>query len=188
MHRRTLGEAHERLRKDRAALAEDLLRAPGILLSIPFLRHLGVESVRYAPGVAMLRLVLAPHLENSFGMVHGGVSMTLLDVGMAMAARSLINTALDVSAASENYGVVTVEMKASFLAPGTGILLARGHCLQIGAQLIFCEAELFGAEGALVAKASGTFKPVRRRAIDHSTDSSAASRNPHESENHPPGD
>ncbi|NCY08457.1 MAG: PaaI family thioesterase, partial [Betaproteobacteria bacterium] len=95
----------------RAALAHELASAPGTLLTIPFLRHLGVQSVRYVPGDAVLRLPIEAHLENSFDMVHGGVTMTLLDVCMAMAARSVINESLAVSASSESHGVITIEMK-----------------------------------------------------------------------------
>jgi len=165
MHRRiTPGGNPDSPRTQRAALVAAYREAPGTLLSIPFLRHLGVESVRYAPGEALLRLGIAAHLENSFQMVHGGVTMTLLDVCMAMAARSLLNTHLEASAAGETHGVVTVEMKASFLAPGTGLLFAHGHCVHRGASLLFCEGEACDADGALVATSSGTFKAVRRRA------------------------
>ena len=108
------------LTAQRAALAHELASAPGTLLTIPFLRHLGVQSVRYVPGDAVLRLPIEAHLENSFDMVHGGVTMTLLDVCMAMAARSVINESLAVSASSESHGVVTIEMKTSFLAPEIG--------------------------------------------------------------------
>ena len=146
----------------RQALATSLASAPGTLLTIPFLRFLGVESVRYLPGDAVLRLAIEPHLQNSFDRVHGGVSMTLLDVCMAMAARSLINESLAVSAQGESHGVVTIEMKTSFLAPGVGTLFARGACLQKGASLLFCEGQLFDLRGGLVAKASGTFKAIRR--------------------------
>ena len=148
---------------ERAALAQSLIEAPGTLLTIPFLRYLGVQSVRYRPGDAVLRLPVEDHLENSFDMVHGGVSMTLLDVCMAMAARSVINESLAVSAIGESHGVITIEMKTSFLAPGTGTLFARGHCLQKGASLLFCEGQLFDLQGVLVATASGTFKSIRRK-------------------------
>ncbi|MFM7254230.1 MAG: PaaI family thioesterase [Betaproteobacteria bacterium] len=160
-----LQEESERLRLQRASLASALLGVEGTPLGIPFLQHLGVESVRYTPGDAIVRLVVVDYLENSFQMVHGGVTMTLLDVGMAMAARSVLNSHLEVSAASETHGVVTVEMKASFLAPGTGTMLARGRCLQRGASLLFCEGEVFGANGGLIATSSGTFKAIRRREV-----------------------
>jgi len=158
-----LPQESERLRTQRASLALALLGVEGEPLGIPFLQYLGVERVRCMPGDAILRLVVVDHLENSFHRVHGGVTMTLLDVGMAVAARSVLNTQIEVPAASETHGVVTVEMKASFLAPGTGTLFARGRCLQRGASLLFCEGEVFGADGSLIATSSGTFKAIRRR-------------------------
>jgi uncharacterized protein (TIGR00369 family) len=160
-----LHEESDRLRTQRASLAAALLNVEGKPLGIPFLQHVGVESVRYTPGDTVLRLMVVDHLENSFHRVHGGVTMTLLDVAMAMAARSVLNSHLEVTAASETRGVVTVEMKANFLAPGTGALFARGRCLQRGASLLFCEGEVFGVDGSLIATSSGTFKAIRRSEV-----------------------
>ena len=74
---------------------------------IPFASHLGVRLVAHGGGRAMIEVDLVPELTNSFGSAHGGVIMTLLDIAMAMAARSLDAKAV---------GAITVEMKASFIA------------------------------------------------------------------------
>ena len=56
---------------------------------IPFVKELGVEFVSAASGRAVLALALAPRHLNSWAVAHGGVLMTLLDVAMAVAGRSL---------------------------------------------------------------------------------------------------
>ena len=81
-------------------------------VEIPFVRMLGFELVRFEPGEAEIVLPLRPELENSWGVAHGGVSMTLLDVAMAHAARSP-----GVDGVAETSGVVTIEMKTSFMRP-----------------------------------------------------------------------
>ena len=128
---------------------------PGLPLpaDIPFLTHLGLTLHTCAEGQAEVRLNLAPELLNSFAVAHGGVVMTLLDVAMALAARSH-----DLSGP----GVVTVELKSSFLRPGEGAqLTSRGRVLHRSATLAFCEASLLSPEGQLCAHATGTFKYVR---------------------------
>ncbi len=47
---------------------------------IPFAAHCGVEPVLMADGRAELRLASTRRHENSIGMTHGGMLMTLLDM------------------------------------------------------------------------------------------------------------
>jgi uncharacterized protein (TIGR00369 family) len=121
----------------------------------PFLQHLGVQIIQAQEGRATVLLTLAERHMNSWQMTHGGVLMSLLDVAMAMAGRSL---------PAEPKGVVTVEMKTTFLqaagVPGDQ-LEARGIAYHQSATMCFCEGEIWLA-GKLVAKASGTFKYLRR--------------------------
>ena len=55
---------------------------------IPFVEMLGFELLRFDPGVAEIAVPLRDELTNSWGVAHGGVTMTLLDVAMAHAARA----------------------------------------------------------------------------------------------------
>jgi len=122
---------------------------------IPFLQDLGVEIISMANGEAEIALNLEPRHMNSWHVVHGGVTMTLLDVAMALAGRSL-----DPDARAG----VTVEMKTSFLQPGGkpgGRIVAKGKAFHRSTTMCFCEGEAWGG-GKLIAKAMGTFKYVRR--------------------------
>ncbi|MCX7742162.1 MAG: PaaI family thioesterase, partial [Tepidimonas sp.] len=56
---------------------------------IPFVELLGLRLRRWDDGVAEIAFEPGPQHLNSFAVVHGGVSMTLLDVAMAHAARSV---------------------------------------------------------------------------------------------------
>jgi len=128
---------------------------------LPFVHLLGLELLRYENGEAELAVSVRDELCNSWGMVHGGVTMTLLDVAMAHAAHSPRG-----SGSEAGRGVVTVEMKTSFMRPGLGRLLARGKLLTRTATLAFCEGSVFDADQELVAHATGTFKYIRSLPVD----------------------
>ncbi len=55
---------------------------------IPFVQAMSFELLRMQGGEAEIALNLRPDQHNSLHMAHGGVTMTLLDVTMAHAARS----------------------------------------------------------------------------------------------------
>lgn len=121
----------------------------GFNIHVPFVEHLGIRILERDEGLVKLRLDPRPELANSWGSVHGGVLMTMLDVALASAGRAL----------DENCnGALTVEMKVNFIAAATGPVLGEGRAQRAGRSLIFSEGELRGEDGTLLAKATGTFK------------------------------
>jgi uncharacterized protein (TIGR00369 family) len=128
---------------------------------IPFVESLGFELLAFADGSSEIAHAATPAQLNGWGVQHGGVTMTLLDVAMALAARSL-----RAGVAPDGRGVVTVEMKTSFLAPAQGRVLARGRVLRRTATMAFCEASLFDGHDTLVAHATGTFKYLDGLPVD----------------------
>jgi acyl-coenzyme A thioesterase PaaI-like protein len=82
--------------------------------------------------------------------------MTLMDIAMAHAARSPLEPGGEVLP-----GVVTIEMKTSFMRPGEGRLVGTGRRLHRTASLSFCEASVVNHRGELVGHSTGTFKTMR---------------------------
>jgi uncharacterized protein (TIGR00369 family) len=126
-------------------------------LEIPFVSLLGFELEHFEDGTSAIGYTPRPEHLNTFAVTHGGVCMTLLDVSMAAAARSV----------QDDMGVVTIEMKTSFMrpAPGDGSrLTGRGRLMHRTATLAFTEATLFDAKGQACAHSTGTFKYVKRLA------------------------
>ncbi|ADU99633.1 PaaI family thioesterase [Alicycliphilus denitrificans] len=119
---------------------------------IPFVKELGFTLRRMHGGESELHYQARPEHTNSFGVMHGGAVMTLLDVAMATAARS---DTLDT-------GVVTIEMKTSFMRPARGPMVARGKLIQRTRSMAFAEAWVYDAEGRLCSQSTGTFKYVPR--------------------------
>jgi uncharacterized protein (TIGR00369 family) len=121
--------------------------------SIPFAQFLGFTLERIGDGESELHYTARPEHLNTHGVTHGGASMTLMDVAMAAAARSV----------DFELGVVTIEMKTSFMRPANGKLIARGKLLHRTRSMAFVEATILDEGGDACAHATGTFKYVQRR-------------------------
>ena len=132
-------------------------------LRIPFVDAMGFELLRMQGGEAEIALTLREDQHNSLNMAHGGVTMTLLDVTMAHAARSA-DVSFSAPPGTLGRGVITVEMKTTFMRPGVGRLTAQGRVLSRTATLAFCESSLFDEAGVLLAHATGSFKYLTRAA------------------------
>jgi uncharacterized protein (TIGR00369 family) len=123
-------------------------------VEIPFVDHLGFDLVLMEGGRSELRYLPKHEHMNSFLVAHGGAIMTLLDVAMATAARSV----------EMETGVVTIEMKTSFMRPCTGPLTGRGHLMHRTRSMAFTEGTVYDEAGNACAHSTGTFKYVRRAA------------------------
>jgi uncharacterized protein (TIGR00369 family) len=119
---------------------------------VPFIEHLGFTIERFEAGESELQYTARPEHMNSFQVTHGGACMTLLDVTMAVAARSV----------QQDMGVVTIEMKTSFMQPALGPLVAKGRLMHRTATMAFTEGTIYDAKGRACSHATGTFKYVKR--------------------------
>lgn len=122
------------------------------IAEVPFVSHLGIETMLFEGGVSELRYEARPEHLNSHGITHGGASMTLMDVAMARAARSV----------QKDMSVVTIEIKTTFMRPARGVLTARGRLLHRTLAMAFTEGTIFDAHGRVCAHATGTFRYVKR--------------------------
>jgi uncharacterized protein (TIGR00369 family) len=124
---------------------------------IPFVHHLGFTLEKFEGGESELHFAPRPEHLNSFDVTHGGALMTLLDVVMATAARSV----------DPDMGVVTIEMKTSFMRPAQVSdgqkLQAKGLLQHRTRSMAFTEGRIYDAQGQLCATATGTFKYVAKR-------------------------
>ena len=132
---------------------------------IPFVAHLGFTLHKMDNGESELRYTALPEHLNTFDVTHGGASMTLLDVTMAVAARSLVG---------DDMGCVTIEMKSSFMQAARGPLVAKGLVLHRTKTMAYCEGKVYDSEGRLCTHASGTFKYMPRTAKPGSSKTVAA--------------
>jgi uncharacterized protein (TIGR00369 family) len=116
-----------------------------------FMHLIGADLTVITPGRIEAELALAQQHQQQRGFAHGGLVATMADLAAGFAAVTLV---------PDDFGVVTAELKVSYLHPGVGQkLTAIGWVLKAGRRLHFCEAEVW-CDGLLVAKASATMAVV----------------------------
>jgi uncharacterized protein (TIGR00369 family) len=121
---------------------------------IPFIGLLQIATDELGHGTAKLSLPVAKQVTNSLGSVHGGVIMSLLDVALCTAARTLH---------PESQGVITINLSTSFIGAGSGErLIAEARVLKDGRSMSFVEGEAKNADGSLVAKAVATVRVLQK--------------------------
>jgi uncharacterized protein (TIGR00369 family) len=120
----------------------------------PFWDHIGLKEVELEGGYFELELEVRPYLLQRRGIVHGGVLATLADATIAAAIRSTLN---------DGEGLVTVELKISYLKPAKGErLTSKGSLLKRGKSICVGNADIFDEEGEQVAFGNGTFMILNR--------------------------
>ena len=122
---------------------------------IPFLQLIKIVTDELGHGTARLSLPVETPVTNSLGTVHGGVIMSLLDVAVCTAARTLH---------PESQGVITINLSTSFIGAGSGErLFAEARVLKDGRSMSFVEGEAKNADGSLVAKAVATVRVLHKK-------------------------
>jgi len=129
-------------------MSEPTSRARRTVPASPFNQRLGIAAEDLADGSVRLTIETDASLNNELGIVHGGVASCLLDGAMGRAAgRSL----------EPGETCMTVQLSLQFLARAEGRLQATGRVVRRGRSIAFLEGECLGADGALVARAQGTW-------------------------------
>jgi uncharacterized protein (TIGR00369 family) len=112
-----------------------------------FMHLIGANLTRIEPGRIEAELTLGQQHQQQRGFAHGGLVATMADLAAGFAAVTLV---------PDEDGVVTSDLKVSYLNPGIGTRMkAIGWVLKAGRRLHFCEAEVW-CDDILVAKASAT--------------------------------
>ena len=127
-------------------------------LNVPFLKLLGVRLITAEMGKGEILLALKPEHTNTWDVAHGGVLLTLMDVAMAVAARS---------SDPSDRSVVTVEMKNNFMQAANGILRVKADTVRRTATMASCEAKLYNAQGEICCMSTGTFQFIKRLASNN---------------------
>ncbi len=96
-----------------------------------------------------ITIPLNPMVNNGLGIVHGGVTATLIDSAMGTLANSLL---------PEGFGAVTTQMNIHYIAPGIGeSLRCVAHCEHQGTKTMVLTATVYRPDNKKVATASGSF-------------------------------
>jgi uncharacterized protein (TIGR00369 family) len=123
----------------------------------PFTALTGLRVEKIEHGLVVVRLPFREEISRSFGIVHGGALMTLMDVAGGLASAT----------AQENWepGMthVTIASSAQFLSVSRGVdLIATARCTKAGRSIKFCEVEVDAeGDGEPIARGAFTFKTTQ---------------------------
>jgi uncharacterized protein (TIGR00369 family) len=122
--------------------------AEGTVPQPPIADLIGFKVVEAAKGKIVIELVCNEKMVNSLGAIQGGITATIADASMGMAAMTLMDDA---------HYAITVELKINFLRqPGMEKLVSTGRIVHPGRKVMMGEAEVVSEKGKLVAKATST--------------------------------
>lgn len=117
---------------------------------MPFLELLKVHPVEADKGRVTFEMVVEERHLRTHGILHGGVTATLLDTAMGFAAGTL---------APAGHLVLTVQLNVNFIRPAWEAekLTVTGDVWHSGRQTAVSGGEIRTADDLLVATGTGTF-------------------------------
>jgi len=116
---------------------------------VPFLEHLDIRPLSAGGGKAAFEMEVGDVHLRTLGMVHGGVTASLLDTAVGFAA---------ITVAPPGHHVVTVQLNMNFTRPlqAGETLRATAEVLHAGKRTAVVQAEVRTAAGELAAVATAT--------------------------------
>jgi 1,4-dihydroxy-2-naphthoyl-CoA hydrolase len=121
------------------------LRIEEAFASVPFAHLIGIELGEFERGAATLRLTVRDSLRQNRGVVHGGVTASLIDTASAFAILTMLEP---------DQSTTTIDLTVHYLRPiWDGEATARARVLRAGRRLIVVTVDVVNEAGNLVATA-----------------------------------
>lgn len=136
----------ETITPEQRAFAENALH------SLPFARLIGMQLVELKPDEAVLSIEMRDDLRQPSGVLHGGVTATLIDTAMAFAVR----TRLPMTDAT-----ATIDLTVHYLRPHiSGTFICTARIVRAGKRIFTVTADVHGENGKLIATGLSTYTRV----------------------------
>lgn len=126
--------------------------AANALHSLPFSKLIGMKLVKLEIDEAQISIDMRDDLRQPSGVLHGGVTATLIDTAMAFAVR----TRLGIDEAT-----ATIDLTVHYLRPHiTGIFTCTAKVVRAGKRIFTVSADVHGEDGKLIATGLSTYTKV----------------------------
>ena len=126
--------------------------AANALHSLPFAKLIGMKLVELRLDEAVISIEMRDDLRQPSGVLHGGVTATLIDTAMAFAVR----TRLPVDEAT-----ATIDLTVHYLRPHiTGTFTCTAKVVRGGKRIFTVSADVVNEDGKLIATALSTYTRV----------------------------
>lgn len=132
--------------------AEQRAFAENALHNLPFSKLIGMQLVDLEPGIAKIAIEMRDDLRQPSGVLHGGVTATLIDTAMAFAVR----THLPIDAAT-----ATIDLTVHYLRPHlSGRFICTANVVRAGKRIFTVSADVHNEAGKLIATGISTYTKV----------------------------
>ncbi|HTK36910.1 MAG TPA: PaaI family thioesterase [Pyrinomonadaceae bacterium] len=127
-------------------------KAAAFLRANPVAQMVGMELVDISPGEAVISFEMRDQLRQPHGILHGGITATLIDTAMAFAV---------VTELAEGEKASTIDLTIHYLRPHTeGMVTCTAKVVRAGKRIFTLSAEAVNGQGKLIATAISTYTKV----------------------------
>ena len=127
-------------------------QAAEVLHNNAFAKMIGMKLVAMKPLEATIEIEMRDELRQPHGLLHGGVTATLIDTAMAFAVITCLTREEKAS---------TVDLSVHYLRPHTeGNFSCTAKIIKAGKRLLTVSAEVVNEQGKLIATALSTYTKV----------------------------
>ena len=131
---------------------EHLEYAENALHNLPFAKLIGMKLVGLKLDEAVISIEMRDDLRQPSGVLHGGVTATLIDTAMAFAVR----TRLDIDEAT-----ATIDLTVHYLRPHiTGTFTCTARIVRAGKRIFTVSADVVNDDGKHIATAVSTYTRI----------------------------
>lgn len=119
------------------------------LAALPLARLIGMRLVDMKPNEATIEIEMRDDLRQPSGVLHGGITATLIDTAMAFAVRTYLD---------DTEPTATIDLIVHYLRPhisGKAICVAR--VVRPGKRIFTVSADVVNEEGKLIATGLSTY-------------------------------
>ena len=132
--------------------AEHRALAQNALHNLPFAKLIGMRLVDLKPDEAVISIEMRDDLRQPSGVLHGGVTATLIDTAMAFAVRTRL-ALTDATA--------TIDLTVHYMRPHlAGTFVCTARVVRAGKRIFTVSADVHNEEGKLIATGLSTYTRV----------------------------
>ena len=142
----------EEITKKSEISEEQKKRAAASMEHNPFAKLIGMKLIDLQPSQASVQIEMRDELRQPHGILHGGVTATLIDTAMAYAV---------ITCLTEQEKASTVDLTVHYLKPHSeGAFACTAKVVRAGRRILTVSADVFNEQGRLFATAISTYMKV----------------------------
>ena len=117
--------------------------------NLPFAKLMGMRLADIRPNEAVVEIEMRDDLRQPSGVLHGGVTATLIDTAMAFAVRTYL---------TDTEPTATIDLTVHFLRPHVeGKAICTARVVRPGKRIFTVSADVHNEEGQLIATGLSTY-------------------------------